>query len=103
MKNTRFGIVVFPGTWSDKDCYHAVTDILGNESVYIWHKETSLRDIDCLILPGGFSYGDYLRSGAIAKFSPIMDKIIGFANNGDSGLQSQQSLEPRAGSLEPRA
>ena len=56
MKNTRFGIVVFPGTWSDKDCYHAVTDILGNESVYIWHKETSLRDIDCLILPGGFSY-----------------------------------------------
>jgi len=82
MKNTRFGIVVFPGTWSDKDCYHAVTDILGNESVYIWHKETSLRDIDCLILPGGFSYGDYLRPGAIARFSPIMKEIIKFSNSG---------------------
>ncbi len=82
MKNTRFGIVVFPGTWSDKDCYHAVTGILGNESVYIWHKETSLRDIDCLILPGGFSYGDYLRPGAIARFSPIMKEIIKFSNSG---------------------
>lgn len=82
MKKTKFGIVVFPGTWSDQDCYHAVSTILGNQSVFLWHKETDLKDIDCLILPGGFSYGDYLRPGAIARFSPIMNEIIKFANSG---------------------
>ena len=82
MKKTIFGIVVFPGTWSDKDCYHAVNTILGNQSIYIWHKETDLKNVDCLILPGGFSYGDYLRPGAIARFSPVMNEIIKFADSG---------------------
>ncbi len=82
MKKTKFGIVVFPGTWSDKDCYHAVNTILGNQSIYIWHKETDLKNVDCLILPGGFSYGDYLRPGAIARFSPVMNEIIKFADSG---------------------
>tara|TARA_B100000700_G_scaffold218156_1_gene239987 strand:- start:8090 stop:8794 length:705 start_codon:yes stop_codon:yes gene_type:complete len=82
MNKTKFGIVVFPGTWSDKDCYHAVNTILGNQAIYIWHKETDLKNVDCLILPGGFSYGDYLRPGAIARFSPVMNEIIKFAESG---------------------
>ena len=86
MKKTKFGIVVFPGTWSDKDCYHAVNTILGNQSIYIWHKETDLKNVDCLILPGGFSYGDYLRPGAIARFSPVMNEIIKFADSGKPGI-----------------
>tara|TARA_Y100001970_G_scaffold42386_1_gene52809 strand:+ start:4288 stop:4992 length:705 start_codon:yes stop_codon:yes gene_type:complete len=82
MNKTKFGIVVFPGTWSDKDCYHVVNTILGNQAIYIWHKETDLKNVDCLILPGGFSYGDYLRPGAIARFSPVMNEIIKFADSG---------------------
>jgi phosphoribosylformylglycinamidine synthase len=78
----RFGVLVFPGTWSETDCYYAVRDTLGEEGKFIWHKEHSLSDIDCLILPGGFSYGDYLRPGAIARFSPIMPAVVDFANNG---------------------
>ena len=64
----KFGIVVFPGTWSDRDCYHNLSDILSQKVSYIWHKETDLSTYDCVILPGGFSYGDYLRPGAIARF-----------------------------------
>ena len=71
----RFGIVVFPGTWSDGDCYYQVRDVLGQEAVYVWHQETSLAGVDCAILPGGFSYGDYLRAGALARFSPVMGAI----------------------------
>ncbi|PZC50430.1 MAG: phosphoribosylformylglycinamidine synthase [Chloroflexi bacterium] len=78
----RFGIVVFPGTWSDTDCYHAVTEVLNQDAQYIWHQESNIRDIDCLVLPGGFSYGDYLRTGAIARFSPVMSAIKKFANDG---------------------
>ena len=78
----KFGIIIFPGTWSDKDCYYALKDTLGQEAGYIWHKETDLYDYDCLVLPGGFSYGDYLRPGAIARFSPVMTSIIKFANQG---------------------
>lgn len=78
----RFGIVVFPGTWSDTDCYHAVTEVLNQDAQYIWHQESNIRGIDCLILPGGFSYGDYLRTGAIARFSPVMSAIKKFANDG---------------------
>ena len=66
----RFGVVVFPGTWSDGDCYHAVKDVLGQDADYVWHKDTDLSSYNCVILPGGFSYGDYLRTGAIARFSP---------------------------------
>jgi len=78
----RFGILVFPGTWSDGDCYHAVRDVLGQEAEYLWHKETSVAGFDCLVLPGGFSYGDYLRTGAIARFSPVMPAVVEFAQRG---------------------
>ncbi|MBI2873408.1 MAG: phosphoribosylformylglycinamidine synthase subunit PurQ [Chloroflexi bacterium] len=78
----RFGIVVFPGTWSDTDCYHAVKDVLGQEAQYVWHKDTDLSAFDCVILPGGFSYGDYLRAGAIARFSPVMASVEEFAQRG---------------------
>jgi phosphoribosylformylglycinamidine synthase I len=78
----RFGIVVFPGTWSDTDCYHALSDVLEQDVRYIWHKDTDVSGLDCLILPGGFSYGDYLRTGAIARFSPVMTAIENFAAGG---------------------
>ena len=78
----RFGIIVFPGTWSDTDCHHAVNGVLGQEAGYVWHKETSLSGCDCIILPGGFSYGDYLRPGAMAGLSPIMDAVKDFAGSG---------------------
>ena len=78
----EFGIIVFPGTWSDTDCYNAVTDSLGQEAHYVWHKDTDLSGLDCLIVPGGFSYGDYLRPGAIARFSPVMPAVQKFADNG---------------------
>ena len=78
----KFGIVVFPGTWSDRDCYYALGRILKQEVDYIWHKDTDLSSYDCLILPGGFSYGDYLRPGAIARFSPVMTSVERFAYQG---------------------
>jgi phosphoribosylformylglycinamidine synthase I len=78
----RFGVVVFPGTWSDTDCFHALADSLGQDVRYVWHKERDLSGLDCVILPGGFSYGDYLRPGAIAKLSPVMDEVRAFADRG---------------------
>lgn len=78
----KFGIVVFPGTWSERDWYYAVNRIPGQEVNYIWHKDTELNSYDCLILPGGFSYGDYLRPGAIARFSPVMAAVEHFAKQG---------------------
>lgn len=78
----RFGVVVFPGTWSDGDCYHALHDAMGQEVDYLWHKDTNLTPYDCIILPGGFSYGDYLRCGAIARFSPVMQAVAEFAERG---------------------
>lgn len=78
----RFGIVVFPGTWSDTDCYYVVKDVLGQDASYIWHQETDLAGYDCVVLPGGFSYGDYLRAGAIARFSPVMTVLHDFAADG---------------------
>ena len=78
----EFGIIVFPGTWSDTDCYTAVTDNLGQKARYVWHKDTDLSGLDCLIVPGGFSYGDYLRPGAIARFSPVMPAVQRFADSG---------------------
>jgi len=78
----RFGIAVFPGTWSDTDCHYVVQDLLQQEAGYIWHKQESLAGYDCIILPGGFSYGDYLRAGAIARFSPIMSALQRFAAAG---------------------
>jgi len=78
----RFGIVVFPGTWSDGDCHHAITEAMGQEADYLWHKDTDLSPYDCVVLPGGFSYGDYLRTGAIARFSPVMGAVEEFARSG---------------------
>lgn len=77
----RFGIAVFPGTWSDRDCKHAV-EVSGNDAVMLWHKDHDLRGADCIILPGGFAYGDYLRAGAVARFAPLMELVIEFANRG---------------------
>jgi phosphoribosylformylglycinamidine synthase I len=78
----KFGIVIFPGSNCDHDCHHAVTAALGHEARFIWHKEESVGDVDCLILPGGFSYGDYLRSGAMAACAPIMKAVAKFAADG---------------------
>ncbi len=78
----RFGILVFPGTWSDTDCHYQVASVLGQEADYVWHQETSLAGYDCVILPGGFSYGDYLRAGAIARFAPVMTAVADFARDG---------------------
>jgi phosphoribosylformylglycinamidine synthase I len=77
----RFGVAVFPGTWSDRDSAHAV-ELAGHEAVMLWHKDADLKDSDCVILPGGFSYGDHLRTGAIARFAPLMEKVTEFANAG---------------------
>ena len=78
----KFGVVVFPGTWSDVDCYTVLDEVFNVSVEYVWHKETDLSTYDCIILPGGFSYGDYLRCGAIARFSPVMESLIKFARSG---------------------
>jgi len=78
----KFGIVVFPGSNCDHDAYHAAKHVLGQEAEFIWHKETSLRGADVVVLPGGFSHGDYLRTGAIARFSPVMAPVARFAEEG---------------------
>jgi phosphoribosylformylglycinamidine synthase subunit PurQ / glutaminase len=78
----RFGVVVFPGTWSDRDCGQVIEHVLGAEVTYLWHKDPDLHGVDCVILPGGFSYGDYLRAGAIARFSPVMDSVVEHAEKG---------------------
>ena len=78
----KFGVVVFPGTWSDRDCGYALESVLGAEVEYLWHKDRDLKGCDCIIIPGGFSYGDHLRCGAIARFSPVMESVVGFAEHG---------------------
>jgi phosphoribosylformylglycinamidine synthase len=78
----KFGVVTFPGSNCDYDAYRAVIDEFGEAAVYIWHKDHDLQDSDVIILPGGFSYGDYLRAGAIARFSPVMREVIAHARSG---------------------
>jgi phosphoribosylformylglycinamidine synthase I len=78
----KFAIVVFPGSNCDEDAYHAATDVLGQHAEYIWHKDTDLKGADAVILPGGFAHGDYLRTGAMARFSPIMRSVEAFAAAG---------------------
>ena len=78
----KFGIVVFPGSNCDHDCYHAIKHVLKQDCEFLWHHETDIEDFDCIILPGGFSYGDYLRTGSIASLSPIMDSVKKFAHLG---------------------
>ena len=78
----KFGIVVFPGSNCDEDAYHAAKDVIGQQAEYIWHKDTDLKGVDVVILPGGFAHGDYLRTGAMARFSPIMREVRAFADRG---------------------
>lgn len=78
----RFAIIRFPGTWSDRDCYHVLHDVLEQQADILWHRETDLSGYDAVVLPGGFSYGDYLRCGAIARFSPVMEEVGRFARAG---------------------
>lgn len=77
-----FAIIVFPGSNCDHDAYHAAKHVLGQKAEFVWHKETSLKTADVVILPGGFSHGDYLRTGAIARFSPVMGPVAEFARRG---------------------
>ena len=78
----KFGVVVFPGSNCDHDAYHVISKVIGQPVDFIWHRDTSLEGYDCVVLPGGFSYGDYLRTGAIASLSPIMRSVVEFANKG---------------------
>lgn len=78
----KFGIIVFPGSNCDADCLHVMKNVMKQESEYIWHQEADLSAYDAIILPGGFSYGDYLRTGAIARFSPIMSSVVDYARQG---------------------
>ena len=78
----KFAVIQFPGSNCDQDCVAGINSIDGLHAEYVWHKETSLRDYDAIVLPGGFAYGDYLRCGAIARFSPVMDEVVAFAKKG---------------------
>ncbi len=82
----NFGVIVFPGSNGDHDCLHAIGEMLGQPVRAIWHRETALDGIDCVVLPGGFAYGDYLRAGAIARFSPVMGAVERFARAGGPTL-----------------
>lgn len=78
----KFGVVIFPGSNCDHDAYHVISKVIGQPVDFIWHKDEDIDSFDAIILPGGFSYGDYLRTGAIARFSPVMNSLKEFANNG---------------------
>lgn len=78
----KFGVIVFPGSNCDQDCFYVIKDVLKEPVKYIWHNDTDIAGLDCIILPGGFSYGDYLRTGAIARFSKIMKPLSDFAKKG---------------------
>src|SRR3954470_15999958 len=80
--NMKFGLVVFPGSNCDEDAFHAAKDLFGQDAEYLWHKDTELKGADVVILPGGFAHGDYLRTGAMARFSPIMSAVRAFADRG---------------------
>jgi phosphoribosylformylglycinamidine synthase len=101
----KAGIIVFPGTWSDRDCGHALGDMLGQPIAYIDHRARLLEDLDLVILPGGFSYGDHLRCGAIAHFAPVIDAVAAFADRGGlvlgicNGFQVLQEARMLPGAL----
>jgi phosphoribosylformylglycinamidine synthase len=78
----KFGVVIFPGSNCDHDCYYAIKTVTGKPVEFIWHQDTSVKGFDAVILPGGFAYGDYLRTGALAKFSPVMQAVRDFADKG---------------------
>ena len=78
----HFSVLQFPGSNCDQDCIHVLSNVLGHQADYLWHKEESLGKADAVVVPGGFSYGDYLRTGSIAQFSPVMNAVKKFANEG---------------------
>ena len=78
----KFGVIVFPGSNCDHDAYHVLSKHVGQPVDFIWHQQTDLSEFDALIVPGGFSYGDYLRAGALARFSPVMQSVVEFARDG---------------------
>ncbi|HET6528050.1 MAG TPA: phosphoribosylformylglycinamidine synthase subunit PurQ, partial [Balneolaceae bacterium] len=80
--SANFGVIVFPGANCDHDAYHALAHVMNANTKFLWHKDTDLSGIDLLLIPGGFSYGDYLRTGAIARFSPIMQSVVDFVEKG---------------------
>jgi phosphoribosylformylglycinamidine synthase I len=82
MGQKKFGVVVFPGSNCDHDAYHVLKNVFRQDVRFLWHKDSSLEGVDAIVLPGGFSYGDYLRCGAIARFSPIMKEVVAFAGSG---------------------
>src|SRR5919204_5147523 len=82
LTDMKFGIVVFPGSNCDDDAYHAAKDVIRQQAEYIWHKDADLKGVDVVILPGGFAHGDYLRTGAMARFSPVMREVKAFADRG---------------------
>jgi phosphoribosylformylglycinamidine synthase len=84
----RFGVVVFPGTWSDCDFHYVISEVLRQPVKYLWHRDRDLADFDCVVLPGGFSYGDYLRAGAVAGRSPVVDSLPEFVSRGGFVLGS---------------
>jgi phosphoribosylformylglycinamidine synthase I len=84
----RFGVVIFPGTWSDCDFHHVIGEVLRQPVRYVWHRESNLTDLDCVVLPGGFSYGDYLRAGAVAGRSPVVEALADFVASGGYVLGS---------------
>src|SRR4026209_1506295 len=99
----KFAVIQFPGSNCDQDCIAAINGLDGLQAEYVWHKETTLDDFDAIVLPGGFAYGDYLRCGAIARFSPIMKAVIIDAHAGKivlgtgNGLQGLVRSRPFAG------
>ena len=87
----KFGVVVFPGSNCDHDTYHVISKVIGQPVDFIWHKSDDVSQYDAIILPGGFSYGDYLRCGAIARFSPVMNAVVRFARDG--GLRTEKPVQ----------
>ena len=88
----KFAVIVFPGSNCDHDAYHAAKHVLGHDAEFVWHKESSLKGADVVVLPGGFSYGDYLRTGAIAQFSPVMKAVRRLRGVGRPGARHLQRL-----------
>ena len=87
----EFGVIVFPGSNCDHDAYHVISKHVGQPVDFIWHRDTDLSSYDAVIIPGGFSYGDYLRAGALARFSPVMNSVKKFADKGGFVSNSYQS------------
>ena len=88
----KAAVIRFPGSNCDQDCFHALHDVFGVETHYVWHKDTSLDAFDLIVLPGGFSYGDYLRCGAIARFSPVMKSLVEQADKRQADPRHLQRL-----------